>query len=381
MESIRILSVCSRLKPGGPTNQLMELVSKLDPDRYRVRILTLGADPAPGPRERLAMMGVPVDSLHYGRIDFLIGPTQRFRRVVSEWRPHVIHSQGVRSDVLSARLGADVPRISTLRNYPHLDYPFTYGNLMGRGLCALHVAALRRIDSPVACSQSVAAVMNRRFGLRMTVVRNGVDTARFRPVGEVERRRLRVQLGLPPHGTLFLSVGHLSARKDPITVFQSMSALAGSAPVAIVVLGDGPLQRECARLADLNQAIIMRGRVSDPIAYYQAADAFVSMSHAEGFPNTVLEALSSGLPLILSDIPPHREIVQLDPRIGQLVSARDAHALACAIRREAAAQDRHERRAFSRQAAVQHLSSKAMAQRYADIYRRLAEKEITNGRL
>ena len=58
--------------------------------------------------------------------------------------------------------------------------------------------------------------------------------------------------------------------------------------------------------------------------YLQAADIFISTAVSEGLPNTVLEALSSGLPCILSDIGPHREIIEKNVGAGKLFKLRDS---------------------------------------------------------
>jgi glycosyltransferase involved in cell wall biosynthesis len=77
------------------------------------------------------------------------------------------------------------------------------------------------------------------------------------------------------------------------------------------MLGDGPLLERCRHQASKGVGDVrLPGYVEDVSSYLQAGDFFLSASHSEGLPNTVMEALSSGLPVILSDIPAHREILK-----------------------------------------------------------------------
>ena len=58
------------------------------------------------------------------------------------------------------------------------------------------------------------------------------------------------------------------------------------------------------------------GRVSDVAKYLEKSDIYVSASRSEGMPNGVLEAIASGLPILLSDIPQHEEILNAGGKCG-----------------------------------------------------------------
>ena len=99
----------------------------------------------------------------------------------------------------------------------------------------------------------------------------------------------------------------------------------------MLVLGDGPLRGVCEDYAKDLQNVSFLGNRPNVWEYLRLADYFVSSSKAEGMPNAVLEALASGLPVLLSDIPSHQEILSLSPKAGRLFDLDDSTSFMQAI--------------------------------------------------
>jgi glycosyltransferase involved in cell wall biosynthesis len=245
-----------------------------------------------------------------------------------------VHSQGIRPDLLSAIFLQDTYRVATLRNYPFDDYKSKFGTVRGTLMAWLHLWALSGVDAPVACSKAVQHKMA-EHELRLSVVQNGVDAGDYHPpASNDERERIRLTLGLPVEGTVFVSVGLLIPRKDPKRVIRGFQRSQASENGILVMLGDGPLLEECKACADEREGEVrFPGFVDGVNTYLQAADYFVSASHSEGLPNTVMEALASGVPVLLTDIPSHREILEQNPEAGLLFSVGSASELADCIDR------------------------------------------------
>ena len=94
-------------------------------------------------------------------------------------------------------------------------------------------------------------------------------------------------------------------------------------------MGEGPLAgevRELARSAGVEDHVRLVGPRGDVPALLRAADVFVFPSLWEGAAGALVEATTLGVPIVTTDIPPHREI--LDPRLSVLVAPRDPDALA-----------------------------------------------------
>lgn len=374
----RILYVMSRLVQGGPANQLLYLIEHLDRAQFDPVVLTLSPESEYTAKPDFERAGIPVHSLGLSRLRGMISGRKALQAFVESRQPALIHSQGLRPDHLSASCLGDKKRVCTLRNYPYDDYPMKFGRARGTLMAWMHLRALRRIDHPVACSQAVAQTLQ-DHGIEMPAIQNGVDVARFQPADPEERKALRAKLSLPEQATVFISVGALIERKDPETVIRGFLERARSQNDVLVLLGDGPRMEACRRLAaskpDASGAegiVRLEGQVSNVAEYLRAADYFVSMSHSEGLPNTVMEALACGLPVVLSDIESHREFFPEELPTERFVQAGDPAALAHALNRIREA----DWTRLSRQArthAVDRFSAEAMSRRYQQLYRRVME--------
>jgi glycosyltransferase involved in cell wall biosynthesis len=163
---------------------------------------------------------------------------------------------------------------------------------------------------------------------KISVVRNGVDLARFEPVDRAEARR---RLGLTD-GPIVMSIGNLVQEKGHDLVIDALARLP---QVQGLVVGAGP-ERE--RLAKRIEAHGLAARVrlvpeqpqSELKWLYGACDAVVLASTREGTPNVLLEAMACGTPVVAMAVGGVPEIVT-EPAAGRVVATRTPEALATAI--------------------------------------------------
>jgi glycosyltransferase involved in cell wall biosynthesis len=133
--------------------------------------------------------------------------------------------------------------------------------------------------------------------------------------------------------------------------------------------GEGPLRSTLERsLAEYGIADRVRlpGYVSNVWGWLKRADVFVSVSRFEGQPNAVLEAMSCGCPVVVSDIPAHREF--LDEESAVLVNVDAPAALAEAITGVLSENEAATRRAARARATVAQWSINAIGRRHAAVY-------------
>ena len=371
MRRIRLVYVVSTLGRTGPNRQLCNLIKHLDYEHFEAQVITLSPNPPNNLEKDPEDFGITVHSLNLSRLAGIIFGQGRLVTILDELQPDVLHSQGLRADLFCSRLAGSYKKVTTQRNNPLQDYPSLMGQLKGTVAAQLHYRALSRLPVVVACSQGIADTNTRR-GLSTRVIHNGVDLALAKAPMDHEGQTIkRHALGLPKAGRLFLYAGPLIPRKNPELLIRVMMDRARQQD-SLLVLGDGPLLSRCRRLANDSTNIFLPGSVESITDYLEVADICVSASSAEGMPNTVLEALSTGLPVLLSDIQPHRDILALSPMAGWLFQTNNLNGLLGKIENITVSP---ENRHAARQLAVEHFSANGMSQAYQDLYQDLVSMD------
>ena len=100
--------------------------------------------------------------------------------------------------------------------------------------------------------------------------------------------------------------------KNVGNLILALAKIANEVPFIALICGDGPRRQYLERLAreaGIAHRVVFTGYVSNLWTLMKSADAFASLSRFEGCPNVVMEAMACGCPLVLSDIPAHREIL------------------------------------------------------------------------
>jgi len=234
---------------------------------------------------------------------------------------HYLYPDGVAAVWLGRRFG--LPVILTARGSDVTSYP---DHPVPRRLIT---RAIAEADALIAVSESLKCRLI-ELGAepdRVTVLRNGVDSAFFRPL---PRPEARAKLGLVRPA--IVSVGHLIERKGHHRVIAAMPSLPD---LDLLIVGEGP---ERARLAALAARLKLGGRVrfvgavpqSDLAPYYSAAEALILASSREGWANVLLEAMACGTPVVASNVWGNPEVVQAR-EAGLITPANTPEAIASAV--------------------------------------------------
>jgi glycosyltransferase involved in cell wall biosynthesis len=158
-----------------------------------------------------------------------------------------------------------------------------------------------------------------------------VDLARF---GQMSRAQARAALGLT-HGELVIgTMGRLVPVKNHASLIEATRLMRdqGLKPT-VIIAGEGPLRSDLeaqARAAGLVGAVRFLGHHPDPDVVMAALDVYVLPSNSEGLPNTVLEAMATGLPVVATRVGGMDELIQ-DGVTGFLVPPREPDPLARAL--------------------------------------------------
>jgi len=199
------------------------------------------------------------------------------------------------------------------------------------------------------------------------VIQNGVEIdSDIISKTPAHKANARLEFGLSSTGNIFIYTGPLIDRKNIefiIAAFKS-SALQDD---TLLILGTGPLHDRLVRLTNGSKNIKLLGERPDISEFLSLADCYVSASIAEGLPNSVLEALACGLPVLLSDIPAHREVLQNAPNAGDCFSLSSSDDLISSIR----ALKLNPNRSMAARQCAEPFSALKMSLSYQDLYRRL----------
>ncbi len=365
-------SVClftRALEIGGTERQLVTLARALDRTRIEPTVLTYYPG---GPlASELTDAGIRHASLaKRGRWD-VVGFTARLASWLRYNRPNVLHSFLTTDNLFAALAGR-------LAHRPQLVWGAraTYMDLSRFDTAARLTYWLEGRFAGVPASivanahSGRAHLVTRGFSEeRIRVVPNGIDPTRFRPNPEA-RKRQRTAWGVSDDNLVIGCVARLDPMKDHETLLAAFARLAGAtAGARLVCVGDGERAGQLRDRADalgISGRVVWTGAAHNVEALYPGFDLHVSASYGEAFPNSVAEAMATGIPNVATDV---GDCARILGETGWLVPARDPEALATTF--HAARNDRSSftaRGAAARRRIEDHFSVTTMATSMTDIY-------------
>jgi glycosyltransferase involved in cell wall biosynthesis len=200
-----------------------------------------------------------------------------------------------------------------------------WGGAARRSLEAATWLSARVPDETVVVSRDLERHYLDRYGRRTTFIPNGVvDPVRRSPEEIVRRFGLRGD-------DYILFVGRLVPEKAPDLLLRAFRDV--ETDRRLVIAGGSSFTDDYVRsleaLARSDPRVVMAGYAYGAVLdeLYSNASVFVLPSSLEGLPLTLLEAASYGVPLVVSDIPPHLEIVGTDAPGHRIFASGDAAAL------------------------------------------------------
>ena len=142
----------------------------------------------------------------------------------------------------------------------------------------------------------------------------GIDLKKFH-VGYVDKAEKRKEIGVGADDFVLLSVGELIPCKNHEVVIRAMSVLKQNSelnPIQLVICGQGTYESDLKRLAEelrVSDHVRFLGYRNDISELCNCADLFVFMSHQEGLPIALMEAMACGLPVVCSNIRGNTDLI------------------------------------------------------------------------
>jgi glycosyltransferase involved in cell wall biosynthesis len=176
----------------------------------------------------------------------------------------------------------------------------------------------------------------------------------------------------PKKGFTLLHVGRLAPLKDHATLLQAVALTRMHHPdVQLWIVGDGPLEASLRKLTNdlrLNESVTFFGEQGEVSPFLLAADLFVSSSLTEGLPVSLLEAMSVGLPAVVTDVGGMGEIARLSGAVT-LVPSSDPEGMARALCEAVAGkQELHKMKNLASRCYEQYFRPERMLDDYMSLY-------------
>lgn len=323
----RVLLCADYVPPsdGGVEHVVETLARRLDAMGHEVGVFTLDSGTRPTLADHDSIELYQADTVDLTNVvglqsSFSVDALVRFRSILREFEPDLLHVHnrffftsyvagliyGSRSDlpvVTTLHLG-DVGEIGGLGGFAAGVFERTFGR-----------ALLARSDQVIAVSESVAE-QARTLGVtddRLTVARNAVEVDEF-------------PYSPPDDDPDVVFVGRLVRNNGPLDFVEAVVPLVDRFPDSRYhVVGTGPLGGAVDdAIADhgLDDVFTRHGFVDDIRSVYDLADVFCRPSYSEGLPLTLLEAMASGVPPVVSEVAGVPEVVT-DRETGLLVQPGD----------------------------------------------------------
>lgn len=305
MKKLKILYLVSTLKKCGPINILYGIIKGMDKDIFDIFIICLSKEGEYSMTDHFLAMNIQIINLNNDRVTGIIKNKMAVQSFVDAHKIDISHSHGLRADSINSKLKR-VITINTIHNFPGEDYIFRYGKILGRVMEIAHKKVNTKITYPIACSKTVRDKFLLNYGIATCVVQNGIDRKEFLPAKGLNDQ-LKADLNLPLDKNIFIVSGALTELKNPKLIITAFNQLQDTNSI-LLFIGNGKLLKTLSQ-TNQNKRIIFRGQVDQVHDYLKASNYYISASLTEGLPNSVLEAMSSGLPCLLSNIPSHLEIV------------------------------------------------------------------------
>lgn len=308
----------STFQPGGTERQTIELIRRLNRDRFEVHAVCFEATGAWLPRAEACAASIEAFPIQGFRRPATFAQAHAFGRWCRARGIRILYTADFYTNVfgLPAAAVAGVPvRLASRRE-------INAGKR--RSQIVLQRAAYACAHGVIAnCEAAAERLAEERVPRgRVHVIPNGIDVAQYPP-----------RAGVRPIRRIVM-VANLRPEKAHEVLFAAAQIVLRRVPdLEIVIAGGGPRRAELEALAssmEIAPRVRFLGHCDDVAGLLAQCDAFVLTSRSEAFPNSVLEAMAAGLPVVASRIGGIRELIE-HQRTGVLVPPGDPRALAYAL--------------------------------------------------
>ncbi len=340
----RIAFCITDLDAGGAERALVQIVTRLDRQRWEPHVFCLDAGGVLAPELRAAGIEVVCLGARRRRDVLVVRPLYRH---LATLRPAILQTFLFHANIIG-RLAGTAARV------PVIVSGIRVAEQRSRVRLWLDRVTDRFVTRHVCVSYDVADFSTTRGGLpndKIHVIPNGVDFERYANAAPTDL----TQFGVPRGSRVLLFVGRLDPQKGPLQLLETAAELfVDHSDLHLVMVGDGPLAAELRAwtvFRSLESRIHFVGRQTDVAGLMRASDVFVLPSQWEGLPNVVLEAMAAGTPVVATEVEGVSELIT-EGKTGAVVPRNGDFSLAQGIGRALGDQKRAREMALEAQTIV-----------------------------
>jgi glycosyltransferase involved in cell wall biosynthesis len=362
--SISILHLIPNLSGGGAEQQLSYLASKLVQMGHQVHIAYL--------RDGPAAQELPDVMLNRLRARSNYDPYILWQliRIITQIKPDIVHTWILQMDIIGG-IASKITRIPWILREPscQMAYNGTWKFKLRERVVGLSAAIVSNSSGGDSYWRSHYA-NKRRY-----IIPNGLPLEMINDI----RPQTGDNENLGSSNKVLLYAGRLETVKNIDKLIEATHRVINLYPIKLIICGDGPirgsLEKQVGRLG-LNAVVQFAGFIDSGKlwAWMKNADAFCSISDYEGLPNSVIEAMACGCPLIVSDIPAHREF--LNDRCALLVDPADPEEISKAIQLSLSNPNAAKERAEIGKKIAHKWSISSMAEQYEKVYQQILKNRL-----
>jgi len=307
---ITIIYIVPSLIIAGPINVLYNTVRHLDRTRFRPVIIAL-SEPESEYRNNSSLfsaLGIEIIFLKKTRWQLQLHYKTIAQKIRSQYPGDdiIFHAHGYFPTLIASEI-KEAKTMTTIHNICDQDFRMRNGRWLGGYMSYRYKQSLKKLSIAVTICDSMKQYYDNN-SLRLTTVYNGVE----RPetvLSEEETRALRLELlnDDSQRKILFYPADFVFG-KNHTRIIRELK-MSKRTDFYVVFAGQGELMEECKAQVDGDNRFLFLGYRKDVSRIWAISDFMISASLSEGLPLAVLEAILHGLPCLLSDIPPHKEIL------------------------------------------------------------------------
>lgn len=340
--NLRVLYLINGLGGGGAERSLLELLPHYDAAGIEL-VVGCFRRREEGVEEEVSRLAV---DLHYFSGGSVMNRARQVRSFLRTKRFDLVHTTIFESDLTGrvAAAGLPVPVLTSLVNTSYAKVRLSDPNVSRCGLWTARMLdgwTARNLTTHFhAITQAVKDASVHALGIdpdRITVIERGRDLVRLGSPSSESRRRARRVLGLDDDEEVIVSVGRQEFQKGQKYLLEAFSRIVRNRPRARLLLVGrrGHASTDLEALHEelqLEERALFLGHRENVPELLASADVFVFPSLFEGQGGALIEAMAMGLPVIATDIPSTREVVE-EERNALLVPVESSQSLAEALER------------------------------------------------